>query len=83
MQVPFDKASFDVERARALEQAYADHPGPYWVFCHGGRHRAGATAMVYRMGVQEWTWEAAALEMGMLGGDLVEDRGMIEGLRLR
>ena len=55
-------------------------PGPFYVHCHGGNHRAGVLAAYYRVKEENWSYEKAVIEFGYLGGDLKEDYPMLRSI---
>ena len=75
----------DPARNRTILDLYLDtirsDSGPFYVHCHGGTHRGGILGMAYRMYVQNWTYEKALIEFGLLGGSLMKDYKMIQAVR--
>jgi protein tyrosine/serine phosphatase len=52
-------------------------PAPVYVHCHGGKHRAGALALAWRVRVKGWSWDKAVAEFEANGGSAEEDGVML------
>jgi protein tyrosine phosphatase (PTP) superfamily phosphohydrolase (DUF442 family) len=52
---------------RFLALVNAPENWPVYVYCHGGRHRTGVMAAIYRMEVEDWDVQRAYAEMRQYG----------------
>ena len=78
IEVPFFKTDGpSAEVMKTFLDAVKSSPGPVYVHCHGGTHRAAILACLYRMAVLDWDFNRTAVEFGTLGGDLKGDHGML------
>ncbi len=79
-QIPFAKTALDAATLdRFMELMVAAEAGGSRVYlhCHGGKHRAGALAMAWRLRAQGWSVEDAQAEFLANGGDMATDAAMI------
>ena len=82
VEVPFGKdPGVTPEVRETFLRAVRTGEGPFYVHCHGGSHRAGTLGALYRMEVEGWDFDKAAVEFGRLGGDLKTDHALLESIR--
>lgn len=82
IEIPFDKGGPSAEDYQNFLKALESSEPPFYIHCKGGSHRAGILSAAYRIQLQGWSFEQAAIEYGRLGGDLKADHAMIETLRV-
>ena len=78
VELPFQKTELTDEALTQFLATVKASEGPVYVHCHGGSHRAGALCLAYRLAVDGWDFNKAAVEFGRLGGDLKGDHAMLE-----
>jgi protein tyrosine phosphatase (PTP) superfamily phosphohydrolase (DUF442 family) len=81
VELPFPKTALTGEVLGRYLKALEQNKGPFYVHCHGGTHRGGILMACYRMQLEGWSFEKAAVEYGRLGGDLKADQKMLEAVR--
>ncbi|MBT3279375.1 MAG: hypothetical protein HN370_08380 [Phycisphaerales bacterium] len=79
--IHFTGTTLDLATAKALIAYMKAAPKPMYLCCHGGSHRAGILAMLYRIHVQRASYAAAEEEFFFLGGSTVKDAPMLEIVR--
>lgn len=58
-----------------------ENPGAFFIQCHDGTQRAGILCAYYRMKMEGWPFEKAALEFFFLGGKITESKKMLQVLQ--
>ncbi len=58
-----------------------ENPGAFFIQCHDGTQRAGILCAYYRMKMEGWMFEKAALEFFLLGGKITESKKMLQVLQ--
>lgn len=82
VEVPFENGTpIPAETVAKFLAACKDKPGPYYLHCMGGTHRAGALGLAYRVHIEGWDYDKALIEFGRLGGDLKKDFQIAESVR--
>lgn len=81
LAVPFDREKpLSAETLGLLRSALKPDSGPYYVHGHDGRQRGGAMGVFYRMHVQGWSFEEAAVEFKKLGGDYAANETLLQSI---
>jgi len=81
VEVPFEKGKpLSAEALGALHRTLKADGGPYYSHCHGGTQRGGAIGFFFRMHVQKWSFENAAMEYKNLGGDYAANETMLQSI---
>jgi hypothetical protein len=79
--IHFTGTTLDLPTARALIAYMQAAPKPMYVCCHGGSHRAGILAMLYRIHAQGASVKDAEAEFLLLGGNKTKDAAMLAIVR--
>ncbi len=67
---------------KKAEKVFTEGKGPFYVHCYGGSQRAGILCALYRVLVEKWGFEKAAVEWGVLGGKLQKNYGLLVSLKV-
>jgi protein tyrosine phosphatase (PTP) superfamily phosphohydrolase (DUF442 family) len=73
VELPYSTNGLSPAQVETYIQTFEVRPGPYYIHCHGGSHRAGVLGAGYRHHILKWSQEKALVEFGRLGGDLKID----------
>lgn len=68
VEVPFEKTELSGETIDKVLETLKSGKGPFYLHCHGGRHRGGALGLIYRIGVLGWDVDRAIKEYEDRGG---------------
>lgn len=84
VEIPFDKANgVSPELLQQYLAALDTQPGPFYVHCQGGTHRAGTLGAAYRYHKQGWNKDKALVEYGRLGGELMKNDALVNGVLVK
>lgn len=50
---------------------------PFYIHCFSGKQRAGLLCAIYRIYIEDWSFENAEIEYGKLGGKVEEDHKLL------
>ncbi len=78
VEFPFDYSEISESKLAHFIDLIKKSKRPLYINCHGGNQRAGCLCAIYRMCIEEWSFERALIEYGKLGGKLKEDFVMLE-----
>lgn len=81
IELEFDHEGVPTKILKEFLAALNDKPGPYYVHCHGGTHRAGTLSFAYRVIKQGWSYEKAEKEFIALGGHIDKDAKLIGSVK--
>lgn len=79
--IHFTGETLDLPTAKALIAYMQAAAKPMYLCCHGGSHRAGILAMLYRIHVQGADFNDAKAEFLSLGGSTTKDAAMLAVVR--
>lgn len=73
----FAYSSLDSQQIATFTEIISHCEKPCYINCYSGNQRAGNLCAIYRIVEEEWDFEKAMLEYGMLGGKIKEDYQML------
>ncbi len=76
VELDFDKQTLTPEVLKTFTEAIKASKSSY-LHCHGGVHRAGSLAIVYRVMFDGWEFDRALNEFVALGGHPIKDADML------
>jgi hypothetical protein len=78
VELPFEKKPLPGEKIDRFIDVVKNRDAPFYVHCHGGRHRGGILGLIYRIGVLGWDADKAIREFENRGGlPNTADRAMV------
>lgn len=77
VEIEFEHDGVPSDKMELFIDTLKDKPGPFYVHCHGGTHRANTLSYAYRRIVQGWDISKAKKEFLALGGHEENDKALL------
>jgi len=77
VEIEFDHDGVPADKMALFLKTLKEKPGPFYVHCHGGTHRANTLSYAYRTIVQGMDPVKARKEFVALGGHIEKDKALL------